>query len=102
MMIADVRISIRPDAEDTFARAIGPFLAQSRQADGNLDFQLLRVEDAEHRFVLLERWESMAAFEAYLASDAFAAFRTDVGPLLAGPPESVYYDASVADRETVQ
>lgn len=102
MLIADVRISIRPDAQQTFDDVIGPFLEQSRRSEGNLDFQLLRVEGEPHRFVLLERWESRAAFEAYLGSDAFAAFRIQVGPLLAGPPESAYYDASPAERETVR
>ncbi|MEL6616139.1 MAG: putative quinol monooxygenase [Bacteroidota bacterium] len=102
MLIADVRFSIRPDAETAFSAAIGPFLDASREADGNLDFQLLSLSGEEHRYVLLERWETLEAFEAYLGSDAFAAFRTEVGPLLAGPPESAYYEARVADRETVR
>lgn len=102
MLIADVRFSIRPAAREAFAEAIGPFVAQSRTAPGNLDFQVLRVDGQPDRFVLLERWQTQAHFDAYLASDAFAAFRTGVGPLLAGPPESVYYEAAVADREVVR
>ena len=102
MLIADVRIAIRADALGAFTEAIGPFVEASRRADGNLAFDLLRLDGDDARFVLLERWESQAAFDAYLASDAFAAFRTDVGPLLAGPPESAYYAARVADRETVR
>ena len=52
--------------------------------------------------MLLERWTDAAAFEAYLGSDAFAAFRERVMALIAAPPESVYYVASVADRAVVR
>ena len=102
MLIADVRLRLRPDAADTFEAVTGAFVQASREEPGCLDFQLLRVDGEPDRVVLLERWTDMAAFDAYLGSDAFAAFRERVVPLLAAPPESVYYDASVADRAVVR
>ena len=45
------------------------------------------------RVVLAEEWQSKADFERYAGSDQFAATMAAVGPLLAGPPDSAYYEA---------
>lgn len=102
MLIADVRLHLRPDTEGAFPFIVGPSAEQSRASEGCIDFQVLRVEGDPHRAVLLERWSDMASFEACLGSDAFAAFRERVMPLRSGPPDSAYYQASVADREVVR
>ena len=81
---------------------MGPFVQESREASGCLDFHMLWVHGELHRAVLLERWRDLASFEAYLGSDAFAVFRERVLPLLSGPPDSAYYEAVVAERGVVR
>ena len=45
------------------------------------------------RVVLAEEWRSREDFERYTGSDQFAATMAAVGPLLAGPPNSAYYES---------
>ncbi|GAB5536437.1 MAG: hypothetical protein Rubg2KO_26860 [Rubricoccaceae bacterium] len=99
IFIAEVRVQIQPDIDAAFAEAIGPFVGHSRAAEGNLGFELLQIEGENRRFLLLEKWDSQAAFMAYVGSDAFDTFRDQIGPMLAGPPESLYYEATATQLD---
>lgn len=58
------------------------------------DLFVVSVESAgAERIVLAEEWQSRADFERYTGSDRFAATMSEVGPLLAGPPDSAYYES---------
>jgi quinol monooxygenase YgiN len=46
-----------------------------------------------HRVRLLEEWTSREAFDLYRESDFFAHAMAKLGPCLAEPPDSAYYDA---------
>jgi len=99
IFIAEIRVQIQPDLDAAFAEAIGSFVEHSRAAEGNLGFELLQVEGESRRFLLLEKWESQAAFVTYAGSEAFDTFRDQIGPMLAGPPESLYYDATATQLD---
>ena len=58
----------------------------SRLEPGCLAYDLCRDADAPDRFVMYERWRSLAALAEHLASPHFAALGTALAGLLAAAP----------------
>lgn len=63
-----VHLSVKPEREADFLAAWAEVIPQARQAPGNAVFELYRDTAAAQRYVLLERWDSVAAHEAHLAA----------------------------------
>jgi heme-degrading monooxygenase HmoA len=63
------RYRVRPEARQAFELAYGPegdWVRQFRQADGFLGTELLRGPEAS--YLTIDRWRSLADFDAFLAS----------------------------------
>lgn len=99
MFIAHVDLTIQPNKEAEFLKAIQSFAAQARQAAGCLQFRVYQEAEEKNRYGLYEEWQSTAEAEAYLQSKALDEFREAVGPLLAAPPHSSYYRAEEHQKD---
>lgn len=58
----------------------------TRSEPGCLAYDIGRDTDAPDRFVAYESWRDLAALEAHLLTEHFAAVGGALGGLLAGPP----------------
>jgi len=62
-----VLFDVKPERRQDFIKAIAEVSPHSRQAMGNLGFNIYQYADDPNKFALLEGWESEAAHEAHLA-----------------------------------
>ena len=84
-------LDVVPGQEEAFraAYALGrPFLAG---APGCRSVRMTQGVETPSRFVLLAEWDSVAAHEAFRASEAFTSWRGHVGPHFAGPPQVEHF-----------
>lgn len=74
-------------------KAASEILAQDNQAaralPGNIDYRALRDIENPERFLILHRWTDKSSFEAYSASELFAALGPRLRSLMSGPPISL-------------
>ncbi len=68
----------------------------ARTMKGCTAFQSLSTQGNPDKLVLLEEWEDMESFEAYKASDAFAAAMATIKPVMVGAPISRAFEATLA------
>lgn len=82
-----VRLRVKPEQRDTFLKGFAEVIPQARSAPGNYIFELYQDVDAPNSFVLLERWQSVAAHEAHLAQPYSKKLDGIIPATLAGQPE---------------
>lgn len=82
-----VRLHVKPEARETFVNGFAEVIPQARSAPGNYIFDLYQETDNANGFVLLERWESVAAHEAHLGQPYSQKLDGIVPDTLAQPPE---------------
>ena len=84
MIFICVKFPVRPEHADDWPALIGEFTAATRAEPGNLDFVALRLTEDPDAFVLYERYENQAAFEAHTASPHYEGIAVArIRPLLA-------------------
>lgn len=83
---------IRPGEEDAFVDAYGRGRELIAQSDGCRAVRMTRGVESPSRFVLLVEWASVAAHEAFRASDRFGQWRGHVSPHFATPPVVEHFE----------
>ena len=76
-------------------RAAALFRAQAdtvRAMNGCEGYALYRAEGAPGTVGIIQRWTSMAAFDAYRSSPTFAELGRGLGPLMSAPPVTTVAD----------
>lgn len=68
----------------------------ARAMEGCVAFRSLSTQSDAKKLVLVEEWESQERFEAYKASDAFAAAMATIKPVMVGAPISRAFNATLA------
>jgi heme-degrading monooxygenase HmoA len=77
--------------EDAFAAAYLEARKQLENAEGSGQIRMGRGVETSTRFVLQVEWTSVAAHEAFRASDAFGIWRGLIGPHFANPPHVEHF-----------
>ena len=94
MFTARVIVEPTPEGRDRVVELLTAETESVPEAFAGCELFVVSVESAgAERVVLAEEWSSRDDFERYTSSDQFAATMAAVGPLLAGPPNSAYYEA---------
>jgi heme-degrading monooxygenase HmoA len=60
-------ITLKPEAAEGFARTGNAGLAAARAFPGFREVRIIRHKDDPCRFLFVQRWESEAAYDAYIA-----------------------------------
>jgi heme-degrading monooxygenase HmoA len=83
---------VLPGKEQIFEDACDRVVKTMQGIDGHEVSHLYRRVDNDGAYLIVSRWESEAAFKAFIASDAFKKV-TDWGRenILAGPPRHTTY-----------
>ena len=66
-------ITVPEDRREEFERRFATRAGKIKEQDGFEAFELMRPDDGKDRYVVYTRWESKAAFEAWMGSPDFAA-----------------------------
>ena len=91
-----LELTLKPEAVDAFCVQIGEALEDTRKFAGFVDICIRRHADDPARIIFIEDWETLAAYEAYVA------FRTETGMMdamaevLTQPPRLNIWDQKVA------
>jgi heme oxygenase (mycobilin-producing) len=86
-----LELTIKPESVEDAARVIDEVLVATRAFAGNLGVDVVvDVADPAH-YLLIEHWESLEADDAYRAFRATPEGRSDLGAILAAPPQMARY-----------
>jgi quinol monooxygenase YgiN len=80
-------VHVKPEAVDQALEALPKILADTRAFDGCLGVTLAQHGDDPTQFFAVEQWESLEHDQAYRAWRAGEGAATELGPLLAEPPQ---------------
>lgn len=82
-----VRLRVKPEGRNAFVEGFREVIPQARSARGNYVFDLYQEAGDPNGFVLVERWQSVAAHEAHLGQAYSKKLDGIVPGTLAQPPE---------------
>lgn len=92
MVIIRIRISSKPEQREVLEQVLNRESVNIREQAGCLTFELFRSTEQPNQFLLYEEWQDKASFEAYKNSEPFQAIGKALPPMLAGKPDSAYYE----------
>jgi (4S)-4-hydroxy-5-phosphonooxypentane-2,3-dione isomerase len=100
MHIVLVHIHLKPEHIEAFEAATNENAANSRLEPGVVRFDVLRRQDEEARYLLVEIYRDLDAAAAHKATDHYLAWRDTVASFMAEPRQGVAYtNVSPADHE---
>lgn len=93
MFIARVELEIKAGEREAFRAYASSEARKVRDLPGCVRYRFTEDVSEPSRVLLYEEWASRAEFEAYKGSPLFAAAGAKLGPMLAAPPASAYYES---------
>ena len=85
LLIVVAEMTARSGKEDELRQKLTGFVAPTRTENGCVQYDLHESEDHPGHFLFFERWTSMQALEAHLASPHIASVLPELGATLAQP-----------------
>ena len=71
MVTIGMNYNVRPGKEETFEKAFNKVVKAMGGIAGHTETHMFRdIDDAQH-YLIVSRWSSKAAFDAFIASDTF-------------------------------
>jgi quinol monooxygenase YgiN len=86
-----VSLQAGPEHVAALVAVLGELARTCREQPGNQRFEVHQQVDDPGRVITLERWDSVAAADAHMASAHVGVALGKLGPLLAAPPAIVRY-----------
>jgi|tagenome__1003787_1003787.scaffolds.fasta_scaffold18877776_1 autoinducer 2-degrading protein len=78
-----ITLKCRPGAAETFRRVLGEITSESRDETGNVAFVTHESLEEPDVFLVYESYRDEAAYQAHLATPAFARVEAELFPLVA-------------------
>jgi len=82
-----VIVKVKEGSEDKFEAAFAKALAATRKEKGCITYDLNRDAQEGQRYLVYERWKSLADLEAHMKTDHIKALLQVLPELTSGPPE---------------
>ena len=95
MIVIRVRLKVSQENETNLVSFLKNEVQQNKTLVGCLAYSFYKDVFEENTFLIYEEWDSMVSFELYKNSDAFGLIMAALAPLLMGPPDSAYFDATI-------
>ena len=93
VVVIRVVLKVKPDRNEAFVAAMASDAELTRKLDGCERFALYKDIGVPNAYLLYEEWASMKAFDAYRTSKRFQAAGRVLFPMMAGKPDSAYFEA---------
>ena len=98
MIIIRVNVTVQPEKRSAFVAQIKQEMVDVKQQFVGCErFGLYEDVMDENGFLLYEEWQTLANFKAYQASDYFQENGKKLFPMMAGKPDSDYFEAVVVE-----
>lgn len=97
MLIVIVDVDVIPNKVTETVAALEKDRAAALVMQGCRAFRSCARNGHPDKIVLVEEWEDAASFEAYKSSPAFAAAMATIKPVMAGPPVSRAFTATLVE-----
>jgi quinol monooxygenase YgiN len=94
MMVIRVLVTIKPDQRDAFLTYMAQESLTVRALDGCIRYQVYSDASSPDSFMLYEEWADADTFHAYQNSPLLGESFKVLGPMMAAPPNSAYYEAT--------
>ena len=94
MVVIRVLLTVKQEHASAFFEYMQRESTEVRKIEGCNRYQVYGVPHTGD-FLLYEEWASKEAFDAYRALPIIQKTREVIGPMLAAPPESAYYETRV-------
>ncbi|MEM6956464.1 MAG: putative quinol monooxygenase [Myxococcota bacterium] len=92
-IVVRVMLQVQPSQAEALASALRNEAPSVLAREGCERFELFVSPTDSARFILYEEWTSQEAFTEYQQSESLRATFAVVGPMLAGPPDSAYFES---------
>jgi quinol monooxygenase YgiN len=83
-----VTLKVKPGMEEKFEAAAKTAIAATVKEKGCQAYELHKDTETAGDYMLLEKWQDLAAIKFHLGTDHFKAFIAAFGEVAAGPPAS--------------
>jgi len=93
MFIARIELAIKPSERSAFRAYVAEEAPLVRALAGCVRYRFSEDVTEPSHVLLYEEWASRAEFEAYKSSPLFTGAGATLGPMLAAPPSSAYYES---------
>jgi quinol monooxygenase YgiN len=93
MILAFIKMNVRPEKRKELLQTIQSIVAQMRMENGCVDSNFYRNAENENDFVLVETWETRKTLDDHLRSDIFTVMM-GAASLLSRPPEIMIHTVS--------
>jgi len=91
-----LELALKPEAVQDFCTQIPEVLKETREFPGFVDIMVRRNADDPNRVILVEEWETRAAYEAYIAYRTETGFMDALAETITEPPRLNYWDDRIA------
>jgi heme-degrading monooxygenase HmoA len=91
MVTERAELPVTPGQEGEFERQFASGASHLRAAKGCLGVSLARGVESPSKYLLLIEWESLAAHQAFAATESFTTFVGLIRPCLAGKPNTEHF-----------
>ncbi|MCL1125690.1 putative quinol monooxygenase [Shewanella surugensis] len=95
MIVIRIRLKVDEANQEELLSYFNAEVQRNKTLEGCITYTLYQDVSECNDFILYEEWESIDTFNRYKNSVAFSKMMTRLKPLLAGVPDSVYYDADI-------
>ena len=95
MIVIRVLLNVQVDNHSAFKTVMQEDVKATLDFEGCVRFDVFQQINDEDTFMLYEEWETLDHFEVYRRSDYFKRIGEKIFPLVAGQPDSAYYQADV-------
>jgi quinol monooxygenase YgiN len=82
-------VDVKPESADAAQAAMTTAIAATHTEPGSIAYALHRDLKDPNRFVIVEKWTTLAALEEHAQTPHLKQLFADLGPLLAAPPTIV-------------
>lgn len=95
MIVIRVRLKVEQKNKEELLNYLKAEVQRNKALTGCLAYSLYQDVSEPDAFLLYEEWENMKLFNLYKNSEGFRKIMATLPPLLAGTPDSVYYDSEI-------
>src|SRR5258706_10874880 len=95
MIVIHVQVSVEAARRNEFLDLAREEVEASHSNPGCVKYACLEDVREQNAFTFYEEWESQQAFDAYVNSEKFQKMSAAYKALMAAPPQSSYYTATL-------
>lgn len=95
MIVIRIKLTVDQSNKEALVSYLKDEVQRNKTLSGCIAYSLYQDVSEADDLLLYEEWDNIDSFNLYKNSEAFSKIMSTVAPLLAGAPNSVYYDSEI-------